>query len=163
MSGWQEAICSLCLVSVIGAAVRLLLPSNSLGANMKMVINLIITAALISSVLSLFDYAPIITDDNDLSLGMEAETYLTDRVANSLTEETEKIVKDTLQQFGIKHGQISIDFNKSKYGNITLKHILVYIPKEYSSDKQSIKNILLKKFDVFCDVAVMEENDEKTE
>ena len=53
--------------------------------------------------------------------------------------------------------------HKGKYGNVTLKHISVYIPKEHAADTQMIKNLLLKRFDVFCDVAVAEDEDEEAE
>ncbi len=163
MSGWQNAISALCIVSVIGAAVQLLLPSNSLGKNMKTVINLVIAAALIGSIMSMLGQAPKLPEYSEDFDSQQAESYLTDRVVSSLTEETERTVLDTLQQFGIKNGQISIEFNKGKYGNVSLKHISVYIPKEHEADTQMIKNLLLKRFDVFCDVAISEEKDEKAE
>lgn len=163
MSGWQNAVTALCVVSVIGAIVRLLLPDNSLGASMKTVINLVVAAVVINSVLTLLGTLPDTPEYTYRSDNQQTEAYLTDRVVKSLTEETEKIVLDTLQQFGIKHGQISIDFNKGSYGNVTIKHILVYIPKEHAEDKQKLKNILLERFDVFCDVAVLEETDETVE
>lgn len=163
MSGWQNAISALCIVSVIGAAVQLLLPSNSLGKNMKTVINLVIVASLIGSIMSLLGETPKVPEFSGNYDCQQAESYLTNRVVSSLTEETESTVLDTLQQFGIKNGQISIEFNKGKYGNVTLKHISVYIPKEHAADTQMIKNLLLKRFDVFCDVAVAEDEDEEAE
>ena len=163
MSGWQNAISALCIVSVIGAVVQLLLPSNSLGKNMKTVINLVIVASLIGSIMSLVGETPKVPEFSGNYDSQQAESYLTNRVVSSLTEETERTVLDTLQQFGIKNGQISIEFNKGKYGNVTLKHISVYIPKEHAADTQMIKNLLLKRFDVFCDVAVAEDEDEEAE
>ncbi len=163
MSGWQNAVTALCVVSVIGAAVRLLLPNNSLGASMKTVINLVVTAVVINSALTLLGKLPETPEYTYSSDNQQAEAYLTDRVVRSLTEEIENTVLDTLQQFGIKNGQISIDFNKGSYGNVTLKHILVYIPKEHAADKQRLKNLLLERFDVFCDVAVLEDADETVE
>ena len=163
MSGWQNAISALCIVSVIGAVVQLLLPSNSLGKNMKTVINLVIVASLIGSIMSMLAQAPKLPEYSENFDSQQAESYLTDRVVSSLTEETESTILDTLQQFGIKNGQISIEFNKGKYGNVTLKHISVYIPKEHAADTQMIKNILLKRFDVFCDVAIAEDEDEEAE
>ena len=163
MSGWQNAVSTLCIVSVIGAAVQLLLPSNSLGKNMKTVINLVIVASLIGSIMSMLAQAPKLPEYSENFDSQQAESYLTDRVVSSLTEETESTILDTLQQFGIKNGQISIEFNKGKYGNVTLKHISVYIPKEHAADTQMIKNLLLKRFDVFCDVAVAEDEDEEAE
>ncbi len=155
MNGWQEAVASLCAVAVVGSVIKILLPDNSLGKGMRSVVNLLVAAVIINAIISLcgisfdgYEYEFPMTSD-------EAEDYLTDRTVESLTDEIEASVESILHQFGIKHGQISIDFNKGRYSDVTLKHISVYIPKEHAADRQLIKKTLLEKFDVFCDVSAL--------
>lgn len=157
MSALQSAVTVVCIVCVVAATVRLLLPDNAIGSCMKTVLNLLIAAAVVQSFLSAIG---VVSEWPELSYqtdSEQAEQYLTDRMVETLTEEAERIIRETLQQFGIKNGQISIDFSKEKYGSVQLEHISVYIPKEYAGYQQSVKKLLLERFDVFCDVSVAEE------
>lgn len=153
ISEYAEIICIVC---IIGYIIRLLLPESSISNTVKTFIGLTLAAIVISMVMAL--------SHTDLNLNIENDEYTVsydDYITNKIIEESTAAVKDkvskVLQQFGIKDGQISIDFNRQETLSTQMVHISVGIPNGSAGYKKQIKNLLNEKLDVFCDVYVIPE------
>lgn len=153
ISEYAEIICIVC---IIGYIIRLLLPESSISNTVKTFIGLTLAAIVISMVMAL--------SHTDLNFNLENDEYTVsydDYITNKIIEESSAAVKEkaakVLQQFGIKDGQISIDFNKQETLSTEMVHISVGIPSNSAGYKKQIKNLLNEKFDVFCDVYIIPE------
>lgn len=153
ISEYAEIICIVC---IIGYIIRLLLPESSISNTVKTFIGLTLAAIVISMVMAL--------SHTDLNLNIENDEYTVsydDYITNKIIEESTAAVKDkvskVLQQFGIKDGQISIDFNRQEILSTQMVHISVGIPNGSAGYKKQIKNLLNEKLDVFCDVYIIPE------
>lgn len=153
ISEYAEIICIVC---IIGYIIRLLLPESSISNTVKAFIGLTLAAIVISMVMAL--------SHTDLNLNIENDEYTVsydDYITNKIIEESTAAVKDkvskVLQQFGIKDGQISIDFNRQETLSTEMVHISVGIPNGSAGYKKQIKNLLNEKLDVFCDVYIIPE------
>ena len=153
ISEYAEIICIVC---IIGYIIRLLLPESSISNTVKTFIGLTLAAIVISMVMAL--------SHTDLNLNIENDEYTVsydDYITNKIIEESTASVKDkvskVLQQFGIKDGQISIDFNRQETLSTEMVHISVGIPNGSAGFKKQIKNLLNEKLDVFCDVYIIPE------
>lgn len=161
MSVVSQTASSLCLFAVVLGVIHFLLPHDGIGEYVRMggrILMVALTAQLLLTVPNM-DWKP--SDDAPVSAD-HPEQYLSDRLAESASKPIEEEVRKSLSQFGINHGQIRIDFDKSDYGDITLAHISVGIPKDNESDKAALKRLLLNRFGVFCDVYLLEETDHET-
>lgn len=149
---------ALCLLAVGIGVISLLLPNGDIGDTVRRGSRLLLILFAVRMVFSLAhvdwqESEPLSTPDT-----AQAEDYVSQRLAQPICEAVEEQVREILTQFGISGGQIRIDCNKGRYGDLSLEHITVILPHEAEEKRASIKRMLLKKFDVFCDVSIEEES-----
>ena len=146
----------ICIVCVIGYIIRLLLPDNSISNTVKTFIGLTLAAIVISMVVAL-SHADFAFDLENNEYTASYDDYITNKIIEESTVSVKEKVSKVLGQFGIKGGQISIDFNKEDVLSTDMIHISVGIPKSSANFKKQIKDLLNEKFDVFCDVYIIPE------
>lgn len=159
MNSLTEGVFSLCLYAAVIGIVSLLLPSGDIGDTVRKGSRLLLIALGIRLIFSFASIDWKSMTDLETSDASKAEDYVSLRLAEPICDAVEEQVKEILTQFGISGGQIRIDCNKGSYGDVSLQHISVIIPHGFEEKRASLKRMLLKKFDVFCDVTVEEESD----
>ena len=159
MSTLGQSVSALCVFGVVLGIVFLLLPQDG-PADFVRAGGRVLMAGLALQLLFSF-HALEFNAFSSSSSGqtIDAEHYISERLAESARGPIEEEVKKVLAQFGINHGQIRIKFDKGEYGELSLAHISVGVPKEFAGDKQALKQLLLSRFDVFCDVYLLEEHE----
>ena len=156
MSAWGESVSALCVFGVMLGAVFLLLPQDGAGDYVRVGGRVLLAGLAMQMFLSLPvpDWSALSQSGMDQTV--DAEHYVSERMAESIRASVEEEVKRTLGQFGINHGQIRIEFDKGEYGALSLAHISVGVPAEWSGGRLAIKRLLLSRFDVYCDVYLLE-------
>ena len=161
MSALRECVSALCTFGVVLGVVFLLLPKDSLGDYVRIGGRML----MVGLALQLLFSFPAIDWEGLTASGtaqtVDAEHYISDRLAESARGPIEDEVKKVLGQFGINHGQIRIEFVKGKFGELSLAHISVGVPKALAGDRLALKRLLLSRFDVYCDVYLLEEPEDE--
>ncbi|MBP5618654.1 MAG: hypothetical protein J6X61_05885 [Clostridia bacterium] len=157
MSALGECVSALCVFGVVLGVVSLLLPQDGLGDFARMGGRLLMVGLALKLLLAFpaIDWETLAASQAEPTV--DAEHYISDRLAESARGPIEDEVKKVLGQFGINHGQIRIEFDKGDHGALSLAHIGVGVPKAYAADRLAIKRLLLSRFDVYCDVYLLEE------
>ena len=142
MNALAEGIAAVCTFGVVLGGVSLLLPESPLGETVKRGGRVLLIAILLQTALQTI---------------VDTEDYLTRRLSEEIADQVEEKVRQTLLQFDISDAAVRIDLEREEDGALALSHIAVGIPERFRSDRQSVKDLLLKRFEVFCDVYLQEE------
>lgn len=157
MSALGQSVSALCLFGVVLGAVRLLLPQDGAGNVVRAGGRMLMAGLALQLLLSFpsLDFEAL--SSSAAEPPVDAEHYVSDRLAESMRGPIEEEVRKVLAQFGINHGQIRIEFDRGQYGELSLSHISVGVPKSCAGDRLALKRLLLSRFEVYCDVYLLEE------
>ena len=115
MNTLAKAAVDVCVVAVIAAAVRLILPQNKLGKSVRAVCDLTVAAAAAGIVFAVFGSGIALPDMGAVSSAdfSSAAAYIYDRTEQSAADALREKAEKTLSELGIFDADISIDFDRS--------------------------------------------------
>ena len=133
-------VMSIAVGAIAGAVALALSPSDGLGKTVRTTVSVFLISAMLMPLVGKnglsFDFK--IAQEDSLK---SSESEITDSVAQATAEAIEEKVQNLLEQKGISnaHTDIKMKVNGSE---ISVESVVVTIPAEYASQKETIKSLI---------------------